>query len=215
VKFKFSVDPEDGYLHTERYDQFYTQFATLYDWLVKTLPVWRNWIGSAIPRIKGSRILEISFGTGYLLTQYAGQFETSGIDYNQRLASIASDNLRRAELKASLQVADVVALPYLADSFDTIINTMAFTAYPDGRKALLEMKRVLHPGGLIVMVDINYPKDGNRAGTLLTNAWKAGGDIIRDIPALFDEFGFEYIDREVGGFGSVHLYVATKPGRVD
>jgi hypothetical protein len=65
------------------------------------------------------------------------------------------------------------------------------------------------------MVDICFPKDGNRPGTFLTNAWKAGGDIIRDMPALFEEFGFEYTDREIWGYGSVHLYVATKSVEMD
>ena len=87
---------------------------------------------------------------------------------------------------------------------------MAFTAYPDGNLALSEMLRVLEPGGRIVMVDINYPSDGNWIGTTLTNAWKAGGDIIRDMPALFAEYGLEWTEEEVGGFGSVHLYVIEK-----
>ena len=112
MKFEYSNEPEDGRTHTAQYDLFYTRFAPLYDWLVKSLPVWRNWIGSALPHIRGPRVLEISFGTGYLLTQYAGQFETYGVDYNQRLASMAKGNLHRAGLKAGLQVADVTALPY-------------------------------------------------------------------------------------------------------
>ena len=211
MQSKYSTEPNHGEEHTEQYDRFYTRFAVVYDWLVKTLPIWRNWIGTAVAEIQGQRVLEISFGTGYLLTQYAGQFETYGIDYNQRLARIAQANLSQSGLKASLQVADVEALPYSDATFDTIINTMAFTAYPDGKQAFAEMNRVLRPEGRIVMVDISYPADGNRPGILLTNAWKAGGDIIRDMPALFEEFGFDYTDREVGGSGSVHLYVATKP----
>lgn len=206
-----SVEPKDGKQHTAQYDQFYTRFATLYDWLVKLLPIWRNWVGTTIPCVQGPRVLEISFGTGYLLTRYVGQFESYGIDYNRRFARIAQANLNQSKLKANLQVADVAALPYLADSFDTVINTMAFTAYPDGRRALSEMRRVLRPGGRIVMIDISYPEDGNRRGTHLTNAWKAGGDIIRDMPALFEKYGFNYTDEEVGGYGSVHLYVAEKP----
>lgn len=210
MDFNYSNEPKHGKPHTAQYDQFYTRFAPIYDRLVKTLPIWRNWIGAAVPFIQGRRICEISFGTGYLLTQYAGRLETYGIDYNWRMARIALTNLSQAGLKASLQVADAAALPYREASFDTIINTMAFTAYPDGKLALSEMRRVLRPEGRIVMIDICYPQDGNRLGTFLTNAWKAGGDIIRDMPALFEQSGFEFLDREIGGYGSVHLYVATK-----
>jgi ubiquinone/menaquinone biosynthesis C-methylase UbiE len=213
MNFEYSPEPEDRSKFTDQFNSFYSSFAPVYDRLVKILPVWRNWIGSALPWIQGPRVLEASFGTGYLLSQYAGQFESYGIDYNQRLAIIARDNLQKSGLKANLQVANVEALPYRNASFDTVINTMAFTGYPDGQLALSEISRVLRPGGRIVMVDINYPEDGNRLGTALTKAWKAGGDIIRPMPDLFEKFGFEYTDRQVGGYGSVHLFVATKPER--
>jgi ubiquinone/menaquinone biosynthesis C-methylase UbiE len=157
-------------------------------------------------------VLEASFGTGYLLTQYAGQFETYGIDFNHRLAQVAKENLRQSDLKASLQVANVESLPFADVTFDTVVNTMALTGYPDGQRALAEITMVLRPGGRFVMVDINYPRNGNKIGTILTKGWKISGDIIRDVPKLLERFGYEYMDQEVGGFGSVHLYVATKSG---
>ena len=213
MTFEYSPEPEDRSKFTDQFNSFYSRFAPVYGWLVNILPVWRNWIGTALPWIQGPRVLEASFGTGYLLSQYADQFESYGIDYNQRLATMARDNLRQSGLKADLQVANVEALPYPTASFDTVINTMAFTGYPDGQRALSEISRVLRPGGRIVMVDICYPEDGNRIGTALTKAWKAGGDIIRPRPELFERFGFEFSEREVGGYGSVHLYVATKAER--
>lgn len=213
MHFKYSPEPEDPTNFTEQYNNFYSRFAPVYDWLVNTLPVWRNWIGAAIPWIQGPKVLEVSFGTGYLLTQYAAQFESYAIDYNQRLGIIAHDNLHRSGLRACLQIADVESLPYTRNTFNTVINTMAFTSYPNADQALAEISRVLKPGGRIVMFYINYPGDGNRLGTVLTRAWKASGDIIRDIPELFERFGYEYTDGEVGGFGSVHLYVAKKPVR--
>ena len=102
------------------------------------------------------------------------------------------------------------AIPYADGTFDTIVNTMAFSGYPDGKLALSELLRVLKPGGRLIMVDVNYPSNGNWAGNLLTKCWEAGGDIIRDMPALFAEFGLEWTEEEVGGFGSVHLYVVEK-----
>ncbi len=85
-----------------------------------------------------------------------------------------------------------------------------FTAYPDGEKAMPEMYQVLKPGGKIVMVDVDYPFDHYRIGIFITKAWIAGGDIVRDMKPLFRKFGFEFTNEEIGGNGSVHLYVAKK-----
>ena len=76
---------------------------------------------------------------------------------------------------------------------------------------MAEITRVLKPGGRLVMVDVNYPRDVNRIGTLMVRGWMASGDVIRDIPGLLAGFGYQFTDQEVGGFGSVHLYTGSKP----
>ena len=87
---------------------------------------------------------------------------------------------------------------------------MSFTGYPHAAKAMAELRRVLKPAEYLVMVDINYPRNGNRLGSALVALWRHACDLIRDMDALFREFGFAVTDEEIGGFGSVHLYVATK-----
>ena len=87
---------------------------------------------------------------------------------------------------------------------------MAFSGYPDGVAALNEMGRVLKPDGRLVLVDVNYPQDRNRLGMALTKFWMASGDLIRDMGPLFEESGWKFQEEEIGGFGSVHLYVAEK-----
>jgi ubiquinone/menaquinone biosynthesis C-methylase UbiE len=167
-------------------------------------------LGHALPLISGRRVLEVSFGTGYLLGEYAGRFEVYGVDLNRRMARLAQDNLRKKGLAVEIQIARVEALPYESGTFDTLVNTMAFTGYPNADQAMREMRRVLKPGGRLVMIDINYPADGNRLGVFLARFWEASGDLIRDMRPLFQEYGFEYQETEVGGWGSVHLYVASK-----
>lgn len=54
------------------------------------------------------------------------------------------------------------------------------------------------------------PDDGNRLGRTVAGLGKRAGDVIRDMPALFDSFGFDVHHEQIGGFGSVQLYVATK-----
>ena len=203
-------EPEDKTGFTEQFDRFYTTFAGLYDGVVRLLPFWKRWLKATLPHIQGPRVLEVSFGTGYLLMQYAAQYEVFGIDYNQRFVDRLRVKLAGSGLTADIRQGNVEALPYEDDYFDSIVNTMAFTAYPDGQKAIAEMHRVLKPGGKIVMVDVDYPGDGNRLGTWITRGWIAGGDIVREMAPLFAQYGFEYRDKEIGGFGSVHLYLATK-----
>ncbi len=204
----YSQEPANNEKFTRKFNRFYTSFAKAYDLLVKWLPLWRNWLGHVLPHIQGPRVLEVSFGTGYLLTQYAADFQAYGIDYNAAMAKTAKQNLTHKGLKAELQQADVYALPYATGSFDTLINTMAFSGYADGKQALAEMSCVLKPDGRLVMIDINYPKDHNWLGTNLVRFWMAGGDIIRNMNELFDLSKWLFKDEEIGGFGSVHLYIA-------
>jgi len=206
----YSSEPGDAHAFTARFDRLYSRLARPYDLAVRLLPVWRHWLGAALPLIRGPRVLEVSFGTGWLLTQYAAEFETHGVDLNERMVTIAQRNLDRAGVSAELRKSGVEALPYPDGRFDTVVNTMSFSGYPDGRRAMTELHRVLHPRGRIVMIDIGYPPDGNRLGTALVGMWKWSGDLIRNMPALFESFGFQVRQQPVGGFGSVHLYVATK-----
>lgn len=203
-------EPGDKRAFTARFDHWYSRLARPYDAAVKLLPVWKRWLSSTLPHIRGPRVLEVSFGTGWLLTRYAANFEAHGVDLNERMVSIARRNLERAGVAAELVRANVEELPYPDGSFDTVVNTMSFSGYPDGERAMSELRRVLGPEGRIVMVDVGHPSDGNRLGSLLVEMWKRSGDLIRDMPALFDRFGFDVWEDSIGGFGSVHLYVAIK-----
>jgi ubiquinone/menaquinone biosynthesis C-methylase UbiE len=206
---RYSTEPDDPIGFTRRFDRAYSTSAGLYDFAVRRLPVWRAWIGRALPHVKGPRVLELSFGTGWLLGRLAGRVELHGADLNRRMVEVARRNLARTGARAALVQANVEHLPYRDAVFDTLVSTMAFTGYPDARRALGEMKRVLRPDGRMVLVDIAHPDGPSRLGDALVAFWKAAGDLIRDMGALFEEAGLAFTDEAIGGFGSVHLYVAT------
>lgn len=205
---KYKAEPEDGPALTRKLDRGYTKYARLYDLAVKALPIWKKWLNECLPLLRGPRVLEASFGTGYLLTQYAGAFETYGIDYNWRMVETALFNLRKKGLDARLVRASIEDLPFADGYFDTILNTFAFSGYPHADKALLEMKRVLKKDGQIVLLDFDYPEDANRFGTALTQLMSNGGDIIRKMDPIFERHGFQFTKRTIGGWGSVQLYIA-------
>jgi ubiquinone/menaquinone biosynthesis C-methylase UbiE len=210
MRAPYSGEPGDPKAFQEGFDRFYSRTARLYDMAVKALPVWKTWLGRALPHIAGRRVLEISFGTGYLMTRYAGKHETHGIDINGRMVAVAAQNLRNKGLPARLVQGSVEGLPYEDAAFDAVVNTMALTGYPDGAQALSEIERVLRPGGLLILMDVNYPKNRNWLGTGLTRLWQNAGDIIRDVDSLLADHGFDFEDVEIGGFGSIHLYLCRK-----
>lgn len=207
---RYSTEPADPEEFTGRFDRFYSRFARVYDMLVKRGPIWKSWLAYALAHVRGPRVLEVSCGTGYLLTQYAGRVQASAIDLNARMVEITNKNLRRAGLAADVQQADVEGLPYADETFDTLVNTMSFSGYPNGRSALAEMSRVLKPDGDLVLIDVGYPDDENQMGTLLAELWRRSGDLIRDMDVLLREAGFDYQEEAIGGFGSIRLYVCTK-----
>ena len=209
-QYHYVSEPQNKIGFTKKYDRFYSLFAGVYDISTKIFPFWRRWLNTALPHIQGPRVLEVSFGTGALLNQYAANYQTYGIDYNEKFVVMLHKKLKKLHISADIRQGDVQALPYQDHFFDTVVNTMAFTAYPDGLKAMSEMHRVLKPGGKLIMVDIAYPHNRRALGMALTNAWIAMGDIVRDMAPIFEEFNFDFSDQQIGGFGSVHLFVAQK-----
>ena len=197
--------------YTNKMNKAYNWMAKVYGAFMLVFPVWKKWIKNVIPHIKGNTILEISFGNGYLMSQYASnQHEIYGIDYNEKMVEVTRKKMKDKGLDIHLLKGNVEKLPFPDNSFDTIINTMAFTGYPDGNKALGEINRVLKPGGRLLLVDFDYPKNRNVIGFAIVRLWEKFGDIIKDIDALLTEHNFEFEHTSVGGFGSVHLYIALK-----
>ena len=62
----------------------------------------------------------------------------------------------------------------------------------------------------VVVGLFDYPVNRNRFGYWLTKLMESAGDTIRDIPKILQAFSFEYTEEEIGGLGSVHLYIARK-----
>jgi ubiquinone/menaquinone biosynthesis C-methylase UbiE len=209
-KILYTKEPEDAVQYINQLDRSYSKFAKFYDIAIKILPLWKTWIKSIIPYIEGEKVLEVSFGTGYLLTFYADKYETYGIDYSHKMVEVANANLKRKGIQANLQQANVESIPFPDGYFDSIVNTMAFTGYPKGKQAMSEFYRVLKRNGKLLIVDFDYPSNRNWFGFMLTRMMECAGDTIKDIAKFLQDYSFEFSDHEIGGFGSVHLFVARK-----
>ena len=230
-----SKEPADPVRFTRAWVDAYTRFAGRYDLAVRLLPVWKTWLGRALPHIEGPRVLEVSFGTGYLMSQYAHRFETHGIDYNRTMVRTARKNCLRVGSKAELVQGSVESLPYPDATFDSLVNTMAFSGYPRGLEALSEMKRVLRPGGRMIILEFTLPPSRllrtgylfyfsqvlPRIGKLIAraemDAYRYLPDSVREWPSP-DRFsdqitraGFEEVEHELLFFGVAAIHTALCP----
>jgi ubiquinone/menaquinone biosynthesis C-methylase UbiE len=70
----------------------------------------------------------------------------------------------RGAPNVEFKTADAESLPFGNAEFDLVTNRIALHHYPDARKAISEMARVLRPGGILGLVDNVVPPDKQIAG---------------------------------------------------
>ena len=143
-------------------------WAHFYDWSVEHRrlggAVWRLGIQSDLQRLydaaaeigrqpAGARVLDIPCGGGVALR---GLKPGQGVDYVA--ADIAQAMLDRTMTSARSrgvadqvvpQLADVGVLPLADGSVDLVVTFTGLHCFPDPRRAVAEMARVLRPGGVV------------------------------------------------------------------
>jgi ubiquinone/menaquinone biosynthesis C-methylase UbiE len=161
-------------------------------------------------------VLEIAVGTGLNLPFYSREVRLTGIDFSSAMLGIARARAAKLEREVTLQEADAQALPFEDSSFDTAVCTLGLCGIPDDRKAIAEMRRVLRPGGLLLLLDhigshhrvIHFFQRMLEKRTL-----RMCGDYQtrRPLP-LVEEAGFVVHRQERLKAGTVERMAATKPG---
>src|SRR5690606_13219232 len=114
------------------------------------------------------RLLDVASGTGRFLQQAARSLPGSqlrGVDLSPWYVGYARDSWRAAGTAAAeglrADVANAEALPFASESFDVVTSIFLLHELPRRarRNALAEMRRVLVPGGLLVLEDAAQPAD--------------------------------------------------------
>lgn len=102
-------------------------------------------------------ILDIGCGTGALLLELKSRLEVgvmAGLDLSDKMLELARQKLGTS---VDLRLGDSEALPWEANCFDLVCCTLAFHHYPQPEQAIAEMRRVLKPGGNLLLADVTLP----------------------------------------------------------
>jgi ubiquinone/menaquinone biosynthesis C-methylase UbiE len=161
-------------------------------------------------------VLEIAVGTGRNFEHYSADVSLTGIELSGEMLAIARERAAGATIDVDLHQGDAQALDFLDERFDTVLITLALCTIPDERAAIREAKRVLRPGGRLILLEhVRSPILGVRLGQRLLEPLSVrfeADHLLRDpLDHLADE-GFEVESVKRLKWGIVERVLARKPG---
>ena len=113
----------------------------------------------------GQRVLDLASGTGDLAARFAGLVGPGGrvvmSDINNAMLSNGRDRMLNLGHAGNIQYVQVnaEAIPFADNSFDCISIAFGLRNVTDKEKALREMRRVLKPGGRVLVLEFSHPTD--------------------------------------------------------
>ena len=153
--------------------------SNLTQWGLSHISIGRNFV-----------ILDIGCGGGKTINRLAGTAvdgKVYGIDYSEASVTAATgvnrkyiDTDRVAILHASVE-----AIPFSDNIFDLVTGIETCYFWPDMVNNLKEIKRVLKPGGSVILINESYKSaEFEKRNT----SWAEAGDFTSYLPEDFEEF---------------------------
>lgn len=154
--------------NTSEIQNIFSSIANKYDTLnsVLTLNIDKLWRKKALKICnlkENNKALDLCCGTGqmvhYLCKTVGKNTEVIGLDFNEEMIKVGYKRLEQSikGYKFRLINGNVLALPFKDNTFDCITIAFGLRNVPDKKKALLEMYRVLKPGGKLICLELSKP----------------------------------------------------------
>jgi demethylmenaquinone methyltransferase / 2-methoxy-6-polyprenyl-1,4-benzoquinol methylase len=158
---------QDSLITAEENRSMFDSIAGYYDGTNKILSfgldgLWRRRAVNRLRPVPKGRYLDVGCGTGDVALEILRQAPGSkvvGIDPSQGMLLLGQQKIESVRLtdSISLLVGDALDLRFEDDSFDGAITSFCIRNVTDRKLGLREMRRVVRPGGRVVILELTQP----------------------------------------------------------
>ncbi|KAK3821022.1 MAG: S-adenosyl-L-methionine-dependent methyltransferase [Benniella sp.] len=158
------------------------------------------------------RVLEIASGTGrnvdYYLKGCCDEIVFS--DFSEGMMEVLKKKVaEKTEIR--FKTMNAAAIPYPDQSFDTVVDTFGLCSFEDPVQVLKEMRRVLRPGGQLLLLEHGNSHWGfmqdMQARQLDRHVHKYGCYWNREIEELVQDAGLRVVEKERSQLGTVYYMI--------
>lgn len=186
----------------------YDDFAQHYEGVMSPLQRW-GLVGlreETLRQLPPGRILEIGAGTGLNFVHYPPDARGVAGEFSREMLRIASMKPRPTGVQLLQNRAE--DLPFEDDSFDGAFATLVFCSVESPARGFAELRRVVRPGGTVVLLE--HVRPGGILGPLfdLLNVLTVrffDDHVNRRTAKLVSEAGLEVVSVKSRLFGIVNL----------
>jgi len=201
---------------------------------------WRRKLADAVVKDKKVRILDLASGTGDVLVTSLNRnpniVEAVGLDISENMLAVCRRKIIRHKLTDRIKLirTDVNSNGLVGESFDVVTMGFGIRNVPDTHKTLSEIRRVLKPGGTVLILEFSMPANrilrtfylfylrffvpmlgrilsaDNHAYRYLDTSIE-NFHCVEDFCNLMQKAGFSNVSSTPLTFGVACLYKGTKP----
>ncbi len=239
-----AVATVSGTQHIGMVEEIFSTIPERYDFLnhLMSFSLDKGWRKFTVARMKfprTRRFLDIATGTGDLAIAAARAYSdihVTALDFAGEMMAVGRKKVDREELSRRIVFlqGDAMQIPLPDQSVDVTAVAFGIRNMPDRKRALAEMYRVIIPGGQVMVLEMNFPRQSWWAGcyrfylkhimpwiaaifTKNPAAYRYLGDSIMNFPQpdafgrLMQEAGLRNIVQYPLTMGTTYLHVGERP----
>ncbi len=140
---------------TRKLSRKWDRHASTYDRMSEPMEHMLGFAQARAPLFAGlsGTVLELGVGTGRNLPYYPQDASMIALDLSRGMIDHAVYKARALSRPVSFVVGDVEDLPFEDASLDAVVGSGVFCCVPDAERGFREIKRVLKPGGKVVLLE--------------------------------------------------------------